>query len=167
MKILIEECRVVNDFKETDSRMHSLWRRLLGPMKHRLKSTKKRIAIRMHIHRLAQLLFVFILATGIGLPDHLQALVWILKAHITSSKMYALPFKQQGHKITTSCCHNTYYGIPCTSERYFLKIKKENRCSYLYGLPWKLTNLWGQRRWIYRHSQPAVEFQPGVSLDSF
>ena len=83
----------------------------------------KLIVICMHIHRLTQLLFVFILATGFGLPDHLQALVWILKAHITSSKMYALPLKQQGHKITPSHCHNTYYGIPCTSERYFLKMR--------------------------------------------
>ena len=36
----------------------------------------KLIVICMHVHRLTQLfLFVFILATGFGLPDRLQALV--------------------------------------------------------------------------------------------
>ena len=43
MNVLIKVCTFVNYFKETYSRMQSLWRRLFGPMKPHLRSTSQRI----------------------------------------------------------------------------------------------------------------------------
>jgi hypothetical protein len=44
MNIFIKGCRFVNYFRDTYSRMHSLWRRLFGPMKPHLRPTTRRIS---------------------------------------------------------------------------------------------------------------------------
>ena len=49
---------------------------------------------------------------------------FLLKAHMTSNKMYALQLKIiRSQRYNIACDTVTYYGIPFTLEKCFLKIK--------------------------------------------
>ena len=81
----------------------------------------------IHNHRRTQLyilLYVFSWAAGFGLEDHFQA-HFLLKAHVTGNKMYALQLKIiRSQRYNIACDTITYYGIPFTLEKcFFEKLK--------------------------------------------
>ena len=89
----------------------------------------------IHNHRLTQrciLLYKFFLEQPVPVYKTIFSPLFLLKAHIASNKMYALQLIIRPQRYNIACDTVTYYGIPFTLEKCFLKIKVLKCFSGLY-----------------------------------